>query len=141
MNGKYEILHQAGGVVFRFDTVKNRYKILMVTSKRDFNKWLFPKGDIDAGDTDRYTARKEVLEEAGIVGEVMDYLGSITYIDMMFVIDLRLFLVKFLRESNESREKRLRRWVDSNEAVRIHHLGEKIKPILKRAKHVLRRQL
>ena len=135
-----ELLHQAGGVVFRYDSAKNKHKILMVTSKRDFNKWLFPKGDIDEGESHRHTAKKEVLEEAGIVGEVLEYLGSVTYPDMMFIIDLRLFLINFVEESNKPYEKRLRKWVDFDKAVHLHHLGRKIKPIIRRAKGIVKRK-
>jgi 8-oxo-dGTP pyrophosphatase MutT (NUDIX family) len=135
-----ELLHQTGGVVFRYDPAKNKHKILMVTSKRDFNKWLFPKGDIDEGESDQHTARKEVLEEAGIAGEVLEYLGSVTYPEMMFMIDLRLFLIKFVEESNKPYEKRLRKWVDFDEAVHLHHLGHKIKPIVRRAKGIVKRK-
>ena len=135
-----ELLHQAGGVVFRYDPEKNKHKILMVTSKRNFNKWLFPKGDIEEGDSDQYTARKEVLEEVGIVGEVLEHLGSVTYPDMMFMIVLRLFLMKFVEESNKPYEKRLRKWVDFDEAVHFHHLGGKIKPIVRRAKGIVKRK-
>ena len=135
-----EPLHQAAGVVFKFSPTDKKHKILIVTSRQNNDKWLFPKGDIDYGETAKFTARKEVLEEAGIVGDVIGYLGKITYTDVPFLIDLRLFLIKFITESNKPYEKRMRKWVDFHEAIYLHHLGGKIRSVVRRARRIVRRQ-
>jgi len=77
-----EILHQAGGLVM------NGQNVLMVTSRQSRRCWLFPKGDIDPGQTAETAARREIMEEAGV------------------------------GESMHGREKRLRRWVTLAQAAR-----------------------
>ena len=126
------VLRQAGGVV-----VRGR-QVLMVTSQRDFHRWLFPKGDIDEGETPEVSARREVLEEAGVVAEVVRLLGSVSYTDRPFTIELKLCLMRYVGENSQPYERRLRRWVTLEESVRRHHLGSKIAPITRAAMASLR---
>ena len=123
-----QVLHQAGGVVIRGQ------KVLMLTSQRNFSRWLFPKGDIDQGETPEVAARREVHEEAGVVAEPVRLLGSVSYADPPFTIELQLYLMRYVGESGHPYERRLRRWVSLEESVRRHHLGAKIVPVVRAAR-------
>lgn len=52
-----------GAVVFRMINGERRF--LLIKNKRSCH-WGFPKGHIEAGETDEDTAKREVLEETGI---------------------------------------------------------------------------
>ena len=45
-------------------------KVVLVTN-RDGNRWIFPKGRIEKGRTDRAIAIEEAYEEAGVIGELL----------------------------------------------------------------------
>ena len=45
-------------------------KVVLVTN-RDGDRWIFPKGRIERGRTDRAIAIEEAYEEAGVIGELL----------------------------------------------------------------------
>ncbi len=61
----------AGGVLF-----KNGLVLLI---KNPSGVWTFPKGNVEEGEKPEDTAIREVLEETGVKGEILDYLGEIHY--------------------------------------------------------------
>ncbi len=61
----------AGGVVFHKDTI-------LLLKKRN-GDWVLPKGHIEPGECVEDAALREVREEAGILAEVLEYLGEINY--------------------------------------------------------------
>ncbi len=66
-----EKVQSAGGVVF----YKNR--ILLLKKRNGF--WVLPKGHIEAGETKREAALREVKEEASVEAEILQYLDDIEY--------------------------------------------------------------
>ena len=61
----------AGGVLFRGN------QVLLI--KTPSGHWSFPKGRIEKGEKPEETAIREVLEETGVRGKVVDYLDEISY--------------------------------------------------------------
>lgn len=49
--------------------------MLLVTSSRNINHWIVPGGGVDPGEEPAVTAVREVLEEAGVVGNLGRSLG------------------------------------------------------------------
>jgi 8-oxo-dGTP pyrophosphatase MutT (NUDIX family) len=74
----------AGGVVTR-PAVGDGIEIALVHRPK-YDDWTFPKGKLEAGETDEQAAVREVAEETGISGEVIGELGTI---DFWFVADGR----------------------------------------------------
>ncbi|MBI5061189.1 MAG: NUDIX domain-containing protein [Candidatus Aenigmarchaeota archaeon] len=61
----------AGGVVFRGK------KILLI--KDSYGRWSLPKGHIEKGETAEQAALREIKEETGIDGRIIELLGEIKY--------------------------------------------------------------
>ena len=69
----------AGGIVFKKAT--NSFEIL-VSQHSQHHGWVFPKGfigDKKAGESKEETALREVQEETGIIGTIIEPLPPITY--------------------------------------------------------------
>jgi 8-oxo-dGTP pyrophosphatase MutT (NUDIX family) len=71
----------AGGVVVK--RIKGRWHLAAIRPRRDRPTpeiWALPKGRIDEGESGAETAAREVLEETGIAGEVVQKLGDVRYV-------------------------------------------------------------
>lgn len=69
-------LTSSGGVIYR----KSGSEIeVALVSVRGGKFWCLPKGLIDKGETPELTALREVREESGLSGRILDKLGDITY--------------------------------------------------------------
>src|SRR6266852_7496267 len=65
----------AGGIVLR----QARTPLVAVVRLRKRNEWVLPKGKLDAGETPRDAAEREVLEETGHDVSVHEFLGTLVY--------------------------------------------------------------
>ncbi len=66
----------SGGVICRQS--ETGIEIALV-SLREGSIWCLPKGVIDKNEDDRSTALREVKEETGLIGEIIDEIGAISY--------------------------------------------------------------
>ena len=41
--------------------------------------WVLPKGRVENGESTKAAALREVLEEAGVKGQILDYIGEVNY--------------------------------------------------------------
>jgi 8-oxo-dGTP diphosphatase len=65
----------AGGIVLRCE----KTPLIAVVRLRKRDEWVLPKGKLDAGETPRDAAEREVLEETGHVVSVHEFLGTLVY--------------------------------------------------------------
>ena len=54
----------------------NKFKIFLISSRKDKNKWKIPGGGMEVGETVAQTALRETVEEAGVYGIVQNYIGN-----------------------------------------------------------------
>ncbi len=66
----------SGGVIFR--RRGGDFEVALI-SVRGGTNWCLPKGIVDRGETPEVTAVREVREESGLTGRIIDNLGEITY--------------------------------------------------------------
>jgi len=113
-----ETIAQASAIPYRF--YKNKLQILMITS-RNGKKWIIPKGIIEPGDSDRYTALKETQEEAGVNGKVSKQsIGSYSYEKWNSLCEVELFPLKVTEVYDDWAEShfRKRRWLNAKRAIK-----------------------
>jgi 8-oxo-dGTP diphosphatase len=69
----------AGGVVVR-KTCSGGFEVALIY-RSTHDDWSFPKGKLEAGETELFCARREVEEETGLLCSIEDYVGHTEYID------------------------------------------------------------
>ena len=112
---------QSGVVPYRVRT-DGHLQILLVTNS--VGGWIVPKGHLEDGMTPSESARKEALEEAGVVGDIdgngLDEMGRYGYEKGGRVFVVRLFAMRVTRVMNSWPEmhERERAWVSVDEAIR-----------------------
>ncbi|KAI7850434.1 NUDIX hydrolase domain-like protein [Circinella umbellata] len=51
-------------------------KVLLITSSKYPNAWVLPKGGWENDETQEEAAKRETYEEAGVLGEIVSFLGN-----------------------------------------------------------------
>lgn len=69
------VVTSSGGIVYR--QAADEPQILMIADR--LGRWSFPKGMVQRGEDPATAARREVLEETGIEGEILQLLGQTHY--------------------------------------------------------------
>jgi 8-oxo-dGTP diphosphatase len=113
----------SGGVIFR--RRKNSVEIAMVAVKES-SVWCLPKGLIDKGETPETAALREVSEEAGLKGSIIEKLGEISYWYYLKEENARcrktvhFFLMEYVGGdvANHDREVDSAAWIPIDEAVK-----------------------
>lgn len=69
----------SGGVVYR--TADGRTEVVLASRRTRSGDlvWGLPKGHLDSGESPEEAAIREVREEAGLIAEIRDPLGTISY--------------------------------------------------------------
>lgn len=62
------------------------FQVLMVTSSKRPDQWIFPGGGVEPEEDSSVTAIREVVEEAGVTGKLDRFLG---------IFEVRVSIVRF----------------------------------------------
>lgn len=109
----------AGGVVYKFENGK--LKILLISTKEG-KIWALPKGLIEKGERPEKTALREIKEETGISGKIVDEIGETSYWFVMegekYFKTVKYFLVQYTEgEITPQWEINSAEWFDPEEAM------------------------
>jgi len=106
------LIEQAGAIAVRGRG--DQAEVVLVRARRS-PAWIFPKGHIDAGETAAQAAVRELLEEAGVVGEAVAPVGSSRFSSGAEQIEVAYYLVRVLGLgiAAEQREVRWCRFIDA----------------------------
>jgi len=128
----------SGGVVFR--KRENNIEVVIV-AVRGHKAWCLPKGIIDRNENEIEAALREVKEETGLTGEIMDKIGQISYWyflkeEMIKVHKtVHFFLLKYLDGNTDGHDHEVdeARWFQIDSAIdQLSYKSEK--EIMQKAK-------
>jgi len=71
-----EVAHSAGGVIYRIEGITVLVALIATSGG---TRWGLPKGHVFAGETSEAAARREIEEETGLSGAVVQPLETIEY--------------------------------------------------------------
>ncbi len=126
---KQQKLTHAGCVVFQ---VKGKRKTYLVVSSSTGKHWILPKGHIERGESPRKAALRELREEAGVVGKIIQVGPVQSYAMKNEDVIVQYFVVQFSK-SVEPDENRTLRWETQKKALELLSFDE--------AKNALRESL
>ena len=134
-------LVSSGGVLFRkSDEV---FEVALV-SIRGSRVWSLPKGIIEKDEDQETTAAREVMEETGLKGEILERIGQISYWYSLKEKTVKVhktvhyFLMRFISGSTDDHDAEVDEasWVPLDDAVnRLKYRGEK--DIMFKAKNMI----
>lgn len=109
------MLTHAGSVVIR--SVGGRLEYLLVASS-DGENWVLPKGHIEPGELPEETAVRELMEEAGVVGDILGRLSVQRFSKPDEEVTVQYFLVRG-HQKEEPVEDRAIRWEGEDRALEL----------------------
>jgi len=115
-------------VVVRRD--RGRLRVLLVRSS-DGTSWLFPKGHVEAGESSRQAAAREVREEAGVVADPQAFLGRERFVQGLRTVDVAYYRLAYRGDAAASEDREVR-WCTPGEAERRLSFDQ-LKVVLRRA--------
>ena len=70
---RVDFRHRVNTIIF---DPNNKLRVYLISSRKDREKWKLPGGGMEEGEIIPNTAHRETLEEAGVSGNLTDYLGE-----------------------------------------------------------------
>jgi 8-oxo-dGTP pyrophosphatase MutT (NUDIX family) len=129
-------LTHAGAVVFRKHDSQIFY---LVVSSSDGANWVLPKGHIDPGETPETAALRELQEEAGVLGEIVQPLSVRQFKKRDQAAAAQYFLIRELGPT-QAVEQRTILWEEEQAASQLLTFEEAKAALLEGAALVRRQQ-
>jgi bis(5'-nucleosidyl)-tetraphosphatase len=104
----------AGAIVTRFN---GKPEFLLITTTGKSDEWTFPKGHIERGELPEDAAMREVREEAGVLTQIVKFVGESSFARTDETITVIYYLLRCTGRV-ETRENRSVFWCDYDAALR-----------------------
>ncbi|MCC7118790.1 MAG: NUDIX domain-containing protein [Anaerolineales bacterium] len=131
---KSQKLTHAGCVVFQ---EKGKRKTYLIVESSSGEHWILPKGHIEKGETPRKAALRELREEAGVVGKVIQKGPTQSYPMKNEEITVQYYIVQYIKTTTADEDRALQ-WVSQKKALEILSFEEG-KQALRDAAQTIRR--
>ncbi len=122
-----------GAVVFKLTAEGPRYLLVEASGTRD--RWVFPKGRVEDGESTAETALREVAEEAGVRARPVRRLRRVEQKQDGKAISIAYFLMAYAGRTTPLDKRRIR-WLAFDEAAEALDL-EKNRRLLRSADRVV----
>jgi len=107
---------QAGAIAFK--VIDHAPQILLVRAKKTPQDWIFPKGHIESGESAEDAARRELKEEAGVIGKPVALIGSLEFESGEETVDVAYYLFEFSADVPRIEDREIR-WCEYDEALSL----------------------
>lgn len=122
-----EIVEQAGVVTFKRS--RDSFEILLIKSKKMPKKWVFPKGHIEQGETALEAAQRELFEEAGAKGVIINPISDVIFSYEEKDYKVTYFLALYESSPGSGEAGRDPKWVSAEEAKSLITIPQLIQTI------------
>ena len=123
----------AGAVVFKLTDQGPRFLLVEASGRRD--RWVFPKGHVENGETAADTAQREVREEAGVRARPVRRLRRVEQKQEGDRISIVYFLMAYAGRATPLEKRRIQ-WLSFDEAIDALDL-EKSRRVLRSANRMI----
>jgi len=135
----FERVVSAGGVIFR--RVNCKFEVALVLHKND---WRLPKGLVEGNETFEQAASREIREETGLNGELVDKIGEINYSyvqEKRYFKMVHFYLFRFVEGSVDKHDSEFDtvKWFSTTKALQILTYAKERK-ILEKAIAMIRKK-
>jgi len=108
---KNKVKHKAGVVVYKKND-KDGIEVLLVSSRKYKDSWVFPVGTVEDHETLQVTAARECEEESGYLVETEDEIGTVQVKADDLTTFFTFFGARVTGEKDEYEKDRERKWVN-----------------------------
>jgi mutator protein MutT len=129
------VVAEAGAVTFRKN--ENRIEFLVLRSKKDPSKWIFPKGHIEPGESAESAATRELQEEAGVTGKNIGFLGVLEFVYDQKILNVKYFLHEYTGSSGSGEAGRDPVWHSFDDTCKVLSFKDCIKLVEKAMEIIL----